>query len=89
MDLMVLILCAYLAWGLIQALRFSTKKAKPGPFNDNLPPGPPPLPLIGNLLEFSNVPHKSLAKLARTYGPILKLQLGSVTTIVISSPALA
>lgn len=67
----------------IRALRFISKKTKAGPFNSNLPPGPPPLPLIGNL------PHKSLAKLARTYGPILKLQLGSVITIVVSSPVLA
>ncbi|KAI6702240.1 hypothetical protein NL676_011376 [Syzygium grande] len=86
---MVLILCAYLAWGLIQALRFITKKAKPGPFNDNLPFNPPPLPLIGNLLELGNHPHKSLAKLARTHGPILRLQLRFLTTIIISSPALA
>ncbi|XP_030469288.2 geraniol 8-hydroxylase-like [Syzygium oleosum] len=87
MDLLVLILCAYLAWGLVQALRFITRKTKPSP--SNLPPGPPPLPVIGNLLELGNLPHQSLAKLARTYGPIIKLQLGAVTTVVISSPTLS
>ncbi|KAK3434489.1 hypothetical protein EUGRSUZ_D01958 [Eucalyptus grandis] len=87
MDLLVLILCAYLAWSLVQALRFITKKTKPSP--SNLPPGPPPLPVIGNLLELGNLPHKSLAKLAHTYGPIIKLQLGAITTVVISSPTLS
>ncbi|GAU18915.1 hypothetical protein TSUD_229050 [Trifolium subterraneum] len=36
-----------------------------------------------------NKPHKSLAKLAKIYGPILSLKLGQVTTIVISSADMA
>ncbi|XP_056174419.1 geraniol 8-hydroxylase-like [Syzygium oleosum] len=87
MNFLALILCAYLVLVLVQALRFLKKKASTSP--SNLPPGPPPLPVIGNLLELGDLPHKSLAKLARTYGPIIKLQLGHVTTIVVSSPAIA
>ncbi|KAF8032915.1 hypothetical protein BT93_D1719 [Corymbia citriodora subsp. variegata] len=87
MDFLALILCAYLALVLVQAFRFLKKKASTSP--SNLPPGPPPLPVIGNLLELGDLPHKSLAKLAHTYGPIIKLQLGSITTIVISSPVVA
>ncbi|KAJ1391214.1 Cytochrome P450 [Sesbania bispinosa] len=54
-----------------------------------LPPGPFPLPIIGNLLEMGNKPHKSLAKLAKIHGPILRLKLGQITTIIVSSADLA
>nr|GEW13343.1 geraniol 8-hydroxylase-like [Tanacetum cinerariifolium] len=54
-----------------------------------LPPGPYPLPIIGNLLELSNKPHRSLATLSKRYGPLMSLKLGSITTIVVSSPKMA
>lgn len=34
-------------------------------------------------------PHQSLARLAKSYGPVMSLKLGQSTTIVISSPELA
>ncbi|KAH9697251.1 cytochrome P450 family 76 subfamily C polypeptide 7 [Citrus sinensis] len=54
-----------------------------------LPPGPRPYPVIGNLLELGGKPHKSLAKLAKIHGPIMSLRLGQVTTVVVSSPSMA
>ncbi|KAL8192409.1 hypothetical protein R6Q57_027594 [Mikania cordata] len=57
--------------------------------NSRLPPGPFPLPIIGNLLHISDKPHHSLATLANRYGPLMSLKLGSRTTIVVSSPDMA
>lgn len=54
-----------------------------------LPPGPNPLPLIGNLLDLGHKPHKSLAAMAKVHGPIMSLKLGRVTAVVVSSSAMA
>uniref|UniRef100_A0A0D9X6U4 Uncharacterized protein n=1 Tax=Leersia perrieri TaxID=77586 RepID=A0A0D9X6U4_9ORYZ len=63
------------------------------PFTDTnrrLPPGPRPLPLIGNLLDIAGgeLPHRSLTRLARGHGPLMTVRLGTAgVTIVASSPA--
>ncbi|KAL6643842.1 hypothetical protein ACP70R_018608 [Stipagrostis hirtigluma subsp. patula] len=51
----------------------------------SLPPGPRPLPLVGDLLCLGALPHRSLARLAERHGPVMALRLGSVTTVVASS----
>ncbi|WCJ37084.1 Cytochrome P450 76T24 [Euphorbia peplus] len=79
-----LIICFICAFPLILVLFFLTKSN-----SGKLPPGPTPLPIIGNLLQLSTKPHKSLAKLADIHGPIMSLKLGQITTIVISSATLA
>ncbi|KAL1488513.1 hypothetical protein ABEB36_014979 [Hypothenemus hampei] len=51
----------------------------------NLPPGPWGLPVIGYLPWLDpDAPHLTLATLAKKYGPIYSLSLGSVSTIIIS-----
>ncbi|RDX88928.1 Geraniol 8-hydroxylase, partial [Mucuna pruriens] len=57
--------------------------------NHKLPPGPSPLTLVGNLVELGKKPQQTLAKLAKFHGPIMRLKLGQLTTIVISSPDIA
>ncbi|CAG2119659.1 unnamed protein product [Medioppia subpectinata] len=55
------------------------------------PPGPTPLPFIGNILLFRNARDKisgKLPKLYETYGPVITLWLGTTPAIMISDPEL-
>ncbi|GLJ31823.1 hypothetical protein SUGI_0640380 [Cryptomeria japonica] len=54
-----------------------------------LPPGPRPWPVIGSLHLLGNLPHQALTRLAKKYGSIMFLRLGSIPTVVVSSPDMA
>ncbi|RVX09018.1 Geraniol 8-hydroxylase [Vitis vinifera] len=87
MEMLSCLLCFLVAWTSIYIM-FSVRRGSQHTAY-KLPPGPVPLPIIGNLLNLGNRPHESLAELAKTYGPIMTLKLGYVTTIVISSAPMA
>nr|QWK52418.1 cytochrome P450 76C4-1 [Isatis tinctoria] len=71
-------------------LLFSTTRSKQGsPRAARTPPGPPRLPIIGNIHQVGKNPHQSFANLSKTYGPIMSLKFGSLKTVVITSPEAA
>ena len=53
------------------------------------PPGPVPLPILGNILSLSNKPHLNLTEMAKTYGKVFQIYLGSKRVIVVNDGNLA
>ncbi|XP_016489015.2 geraniol 8-hydroxylase-like [Nicotiana tabacum] len=88
MDYLAIVGGLVLAWTLVRVLCLVKDIRDRGRNNKKLPPGPIPLPFIGNLHNLIGAqPHKSLASLCQKYGPIFSLRLGKTTTVVISSAA--
>ncbi|KAK6920231.1 Cytochrome P450 [Dillenia turbinata] len=54
-----------------------------------LPPRISLLSIIQNYTDLSRIPHQALAKLSKTYGPIMSFKQGNMTIIVTSTPKLA
>lgn len=55
----------------------------------HLPPGPPPFPVIGNLLQLSRNIHRDFAKLGEKYGPLMYLRIGAVPVVVVQNAVFA
>lgn len=81
----VVLSCAFLCLLLHLALRSSSY----GRGGRRLPPGPPGLPIVGALPLVGPAPHAGLAALARKYGPIMYLKMGTAGVVVASSPGAA
>ncbi|GJN13200.1 hypothetical protein PR202_ga31544 [Eleusine coracana subsp. coracana] len=94
MGLLTLQACIALTLITIHAvfvLRLQYRRKKHSNASLPLPPGPLRLPFIGNLLYFigplRHNPHRGLARLAQTYGPVVSFRPGTAQNIVlVSSP---
>ncbi|GAB4827298.1 hypothetical protein Ancab_040022 [Ancistrocladus abbreviatus] len=87
MDVCKTLIHLLLLWIFTHYLLFALKRSKFSP--KRLPPGPLPLPIVGNLFRLGSKPHKTFTELAKVYGPLFTVELGYVTTVIISSAAMA
>ncbi|KAH9869055.1 hypothetical protein J1614_008132 [Plenodomus biglobosus] len=76
------IICSIVLSGLAYCLYYVGRRPK------GFPPGPPTLPIVGNLHQLAQAgdqPHLQYQKWAQEYGPIYSLILGTQVQIVLSS----
>ncbi|XP_019158393.1 PREDICTED: cytochrome P450 76A1-like [Ipomoea nil] len=62
-----------------------TRKSK----SYRLPPGPPGVPIFGNLFDLGPEPYKTIAGMKEKYGPIVWLRIGCINTMVIQTAEVA
>ncbi|NXG44852.1 CP2K6 protein, partial [Psilopogon haemacephalus] len=69
---------------LILLLILSSQRAWKSHRRQNFPPGPRPVPIIGNL-HIMNLrrPHLTMLELSKTYGPVFSIQMGLRTVVVL------
>ncbi|CAN6167099.1 unnamed protein product [Urochloa humidicola] len=55
----------------------------------NLPPGPKPWPIIGNMNLMGELPHRSIHELSKRHGPLMQLWFGSLPVVIAASAEMA
>ncbi|XP_027340534.1 cytochrome P450 71A26-like isoform X2 [Abrus precatorius] len=83
---MLLIIFSIFLVLIFQFIWYSKSKSTEG---KSLAPSPPKFPIIGNLHQLGLYPHRTLQSLAKKYGPLMLLRLGSMPVLVISSADVA
>ena len=53
--------------------------------NPKLPPGPIPLPVIGNMIQMGTKPHLGLTQLAKKFGKVFRLTVGIHRIVVVNT----
>ncbi|XP_077408817.1 cytochrome P450 2K4-like isoform X2 [Vanacampus margaritifer] len=72
----LVLLLAYVAW--------SSASSSPQPRRQE-PPGPRPLPLLGNLLHLNlRGPHRTLLEMSKKYGPVFTFHMGPKKVVVLA-----
>ncbi|CAL4942706.1 unnamed protein product [Urochloa decumbens] len=92
MDTQLLFLAALLLLPLAALLLARRRGARDGKTGARLPPGPPGLPFIGNLLllrRSSSDVEALLRRLVARYGPVVSLRVGSTQSIFIADRRIA
>lgn len=54
------------------------------PQKKKVPPGPSKLPIIGNLPQLGDLPHRSLCDFSFKYGSLMFIKIGFLSTFVVS-----
>nr|XP_061806332.1 cytochrome P450 2K1-like [Nerophis lumbriciformis] len=73
----LLILAAFVAW--------RSSSSRPDPRCASEPPGPRPLPLLGNLLHLNlRAPHRTLLEMSKKYGPVFTFHMGPKKVVVLA-----
>ncbi|XP_075717036.1 cytochrome P450 2C14-like [Rhinoderma darwinii] len=79
MDLITILISVVVVLFLANAF----KNQKYGNYK-NFPPGPTPLPILGNVLMLDmSKPHKTFMELSKTYGSVFSVQIGMTKAVVL------
>ncbi|XP_069625113.1 cytochrome P450 1B1 [Ranitomeya imitator] len=80
-SLLLSVLCALLA---IHVFKWLQLWILPRWSDSHQPPGPFPWPIIGNAMQIGSSPHLAFVQLARKYGEIFQMKLGSQKVVVLN-----